>query len=433
MKFSAFGNKFAQDSGIRELMDDLGNALALNPDMIMMGGGNPGEIPELSSVFEAELRKLLEQGNLHSVLGQYDPPRGAPKFIDSLVTSLKEHYGWDISAKNIALSNGTQSSLFMLFNLFAGPTTEGERRQVLLPMAPEYIGYADTGIEQDMFAVCKPKITKTAPHRFRYEVDFDALVIDDSVGAVCVSRPGNPTGNIISDESIKLLAERCKKANVPFIIDGAYGLPFPNLTYVPAEPYWDENTILTLSLSKIGLPGVRTGIVIAHEDVISALATMNAVISLAPSSIGPAMIGDLLASGRLMSLSNDVVRPFYESKMRLATSVLDQAFEHSEISYFIHEPDGAMFLWLWFEGLPVSSRDLYLRLKKRGVLVVDGSYFFFGAGIGDWSHAEECIRVTYSQGGDSVAAGLKLIAEEVKLIFSEYTVQSTDRVDSVKL
>ena len=42
MKLSVFGEKFTRNSGIVELMDDLGSALVENPDMIMMGGRQPG-------------------------------------------------------------------------------------------------------------------------------------------------------------------------------------------------------------------------------------------------------------------------------------------------------------------------------------------------------------------------------------------------------
>ena len=75
-----------------------------------------------------------------------------------------------------------------------------------------------------------------------------------------------------------------------------------------------------------------------------------------------------------------------------------------------------MFLWLWFEGLPVSSLELYDRLKARGVLVVSGHYFFPGL-QGGWQHSRECLRVTYSQDDDQVAQGIRLIGDEVKKIY----------------
>ena len=50
MKLSVFGEKFTRESGIVGLMDDLGTALVDNPDMIMMGGGNPGRLPEAEAI-----------------------------------------------------------------------------------------------------------------------------------------------------------------------------------------------------------------------------------------------------------------------------------------------------------------------------------------------------------------------------------------------
>ncbi|MEJ2647410.1 MAG: hypothetical protein P8016_03240 [Sedimentisphaerales bacterium] len=47
MKVSTFGEKIATTSGIGRLMEDLGNALAINTNTLMLGGGNPAHIPEV--------------------------------------------------------------------------------------------------------------------------------------------------------------------------------------------------------------------------------------------------------------------------------------------------------------------------------------------------------------------------------------------------
>ncbi len=84
----------------------------------------------------------------------------------------------------------------------------------------------------------------------------------------------------------------------------------------------------------------------------------------------------------------------------------------------VHKPEGAFFLWLWFEGLPISSQQLYERLKQRGVLVVPGHYFF--PGLGDpWRHREECVRMNYAPDDDAVRRGIRLIAEEVRACQSQ--------------
>jgi valine--pyruvate aminotransferase len=79
----------------------------------------------------------------------------------------------------------------------------------------------------------------------------------------------------------------------------------------------------------------------------------------------------------------------------------------------IHQPEGAIFLWLWFEGLPISVQPLYERLKAKNVLVIAGHHFFPGLEE-DWKHKHECIRITYSSDSESVHEGIAIIAEEVR-------------------
>ena len=90
--------------------------------------------------------------------------------------------------------------------------------------------------------------------------------------------------------------------------------------------------------------------------------------------------------------------------------------ELAGVDYYIHKAEGAIFLWLWFPGLPVTSQELYRRLKQRGVLIIPGQYFFPGLDDDPWPHKQECIRMTYSMDDDVVRDGIKIMAEEVKAL-----------------
>jgi len=415
MKLSSFGQKFTANSGITSLMDDLGNALASGDDMIMMGGGNPGHIPEIQQRVQQILADMSRsEEDVRRVVGIYDPPQGEKQFIGSLADLLNREYGWDLKPENIALTNGSQAAFFMLFNMFGGRYGDGHRKHILLPLAPEYIGYADAGIEPELFRAVQPDISFTDAHEFKYRVDFDAVEVTGETGAICVSRPTNPTGNVITDEELNRLEALARQHDIPLIVDGAYGTPFPNLVFTAATPHWNDQIILCLSLSKLGLPAVRTGVVIASEPVIKALSSINAIMNLATGSFGAMLAEPLVKSGEILSLSNDVVCPFYRNKMEKAVAVFGQAMGEDSCRWYIHKPEGAMFLWLWFPGLPITSLELYQRLKARGVLVVSGHYFFPGLPEDDWKHRHECLRVTYSQDDDRVADGLRIIADEVK-------------------
>ena len=417
MKLSRFGQKFTSGAGIISLMDDLGRALAGDNEMIMMGGGNPGHLPEFQKLVKQRLRELAESDpSIRDLAGIYDPPQGNLGFINHCAALLKNEYGWDVGPENICLTNGSQTGFFILFNMFGGTFEDGDSKRIRLPLTPEYIGYTDQGLEEDLFVSNKPKIDLHDGHMFKYRVDFDNLDIGPETGAICVSRPTNPTGNVITDEEIEGLLELSHRHNVPLILDNAYGVPFPSIIFTQATPMWDENVIKCLSLSKLGLPAVRTGIIIAREEIIRAVSAMNAIISLAPSSFGPVLMEKLVSSGEILEIGANMIRPFYQDKCKRALESVHRELEG--IPYRVHTPEGSMFLWLWFENLPIPSSELYLRLKEHGVLVVSGHYFFPGLNQ-DWQHSNECVRLTYSQDDETVRKGIAIIGRVLKDIYQE--------------
>ena len=419
MKFSDFGKRFAGEIGIGELMDDLGDALVSDPAPLMLGGGNPAHITEVQALFRSRMKDILSSaGEFERVIGNYDTPQGAKAFVGALADLFRDEFGWSIGTENIALTNGSQNAFFSLFNLFAGKFEGGHSKQILLPLAPEYIGYSEVGLEPNFFQANRPEIELLDERLFKYRVDFDRLKMDDNIGAVCFSRPTNPTGNVVTDEEVSRLRELANAQGIPLIIDNAYGTPFPNIIYSKVQPVWDENIVLCLSLSKFGLPSLRTGIVIAREEIIQVISRMTSVFSLAPGSLGPALALDLVKSGEITRVSNEVVKPFYEEKANRAVAQLRREMG-DHIPMRIHKPEGALFLWLWFEGLPISSQELYQRLKKKGVLVVSGHYFFPGMEEDNWDHKGECIRVTYAHDEEVVAKGIRLIAEEIIKVFAQ--------------
>ncbi|EEZ86733.1 valine-pyruvate aminotransferase [Vibrio harveyi 1DA3] len=415
MQFSKFGEKFNQYSGITQLMDDLNDGLR-TPGAIMLGGGNPAAIPAMLDYFHQASEEMLASGELIAALANYDGPQGKDAFVKALAQLFRETYGWDISEKNISLTNGSQSGFFYLFNLLAGKQPDGSHKKVLLPIAPEYIGYGDAGIDEDIFVSYHPEIELLDNGLFKYHVDFEQLTVDDSVAAICASRPTNPTGNVLTDEEVRKLDKLARENNIPLIIDNAYGLPFPNIIFEDVEPFWNENTILCMSLSKLGLPGVRCGIVIASEEITQALTNMNGIISLAPGSVGPALANHIIGKGDLLKLSSEVIKPFYKQKSQRAVELLQEAI--TDERFRIHKPEGAIFLWLWFDELPITTMELYQRLKARGVLIVPGEYFFIGQ-KDEWDHAHQCLRMNYVQDDEMMQKGIAIIAEEVEKAYRE--------------
>ena len=414
MNFSKFASRFDSQSGIVQLMDDLGNAMSGNSDALMLGGGNPSHIPGVQQYFRDSLHRLIENPTLFAhAVGNYELPQGNQEFINAIVELMNKQYQWGIKAENVALTIGSQSAFFFLFNMLGGEDETGIHKQILLPMTPEYIGYSDVGLSDDLFYSYRPLIEKQDNHFFKYHVNFDDMNIRENTAAMCVSRPTNPTGNVLSDIEISRLLSLAETHDVPFIIDNAYGEPFPNIIFTETNPIWNKNIIYCMSLSKVGLPGTRTGIVIADEPVINLIRNMNAVINLATGNFGAMITKDLISSGEILRLSQFQIKPYYQAKVMHAVKIIHKELDGLE--YYIHKPEGAIFLWLWLPELPISSDELYERLKLRGVIVISGSHFFPGL-VEDWKHKHQCLRITYSMNEKIVEKGIKLIAKELKSI-----------------
>lgn len=412
MQLSYFGQKVTGNSGILELMDDLGRALAGGTQVAMFGGGNPAAIPAVQRrIAEHTARLLKHPQDFDAYVGNYDPPQGNSRFIQAIVQQLNSSLGWQLTPDNIAVTPGSQAGFFMLFNMLAGDSRQGKRK-ILFPLVPEYIGYADQGIQSDIFTAQLPDIELIGEHRFKYRVGFKHLTIGPEIAAICLSRPTNPTGNAVTDDELAHLSRLAQEHDIPLIIDNAYGLPFPGvITNSVMPPAWHENLICTFSLSKVGLPSSRVGIVVARPEIAKALGSMNAILNLSSPTFGQALGLSLLQDGSLMRACTDFIQPYYKQAVRYATDVLEQKL--TGLPYRIHQYEGAYFLWLWLPGLPITSKQLYDRLKKRGVIVVPGEYFFPGLEAPEWRHRYECVRINFARPKEEVDAGFAILAEEL--------------------
>lgn len=415
--YSKFGEKFTRYSGITQLMDDLGKANHSDDEnIIMLGGGNPALIPEPHDIFVSELKALIDNNEIDQMLSRYDGPKGSEVFIKALVEMFNTNYGWSLDESNIAITNGSQASFFTLFNLFAGEMPDGSYKKVLLPIAPEYIGYADQGLSVDMFVSVKPKIHELDNQQFKYQIDFDKLtqtLKQENIGVICISRPTNPTGNVITDDELDKLDQIAQENNTPLIVDNAYGNPFPGAIYTDATLSWNDNTILCMSLSKLGLPGIRTGIVIANHDTIEAMSRVGGILTLAPSSVGSTLVTRLVQNQEILSLANDVVKPFYQDKVEIAKAIFYEIFGGTSAK--LHKLEGAFFMWVWFPDLKITSEELYQQLKAKGVYIIPGHNFFIGMDD-SWPHQHQCIRINYAKDETTLRKGLGAIYKEV---FSE--------------
>ncbi len=405
--------KMTESNGILSLMSDLSDALAeTDEEACFLGGGNPAHVNAAEAIFRASFQELSENPHhLVSLLGDYAGPIGNKDIRELTAVYLSQKFNSNLSYKNIAFFNGSQNAFSYLLNCFSGTMEDGSFKKICLPIVPEYIGYADQTWEDHVFLANLPLVENISPFRFRYKIDSQNLNFEN-VGCITISRPTNPTGNIISTSELDFLSASAKKYNLPLLIDLAYGNPFPNLIGDSEPVKFSSEKILSLSFSKVGLPGVRFGIIIANEEVIEYLSAFGAVGNLSSGNLGAELARIFWRDDTLSLISNNILRPYYANKCKEALEIIDKTFQLYDIPYQIHLPEGGFFLWIYFSDLKISNRDLYSMCKREKVYIVSGHYFFPGF-TNDFSHREKCIRLTYCRSAREIVRGAEIIAEFV--------------------
>lgn len=429
LDLSIFGDKLSGQSGILDLMNDIGEAVALRPDLLALGGGNPAAIPEMQALWRKSAADFLaDAAAFDKALVCYDAPQGAPAFLDAFARLFAERFGLQTTAKNVAVVGGAQLGVFCLLNLLAGRTRDGRRRKTLIPASPEYVGYADMGVEPDFFVACPAKITfpnPNDPQIFKYVVDFEAVeraVAENEIAAILVSRPTNPSGNVLRRDELERLDALAERIGAWLIVDSAYGGPFPGIVEDETEldsVFWGRRTILTFSLSKIGLPGLRTGFVVAPEEIVERLAAITAIVGLTNGALGQRIARPFFENGEILRAAREIVRPYYRRRRAAAIEALFDELRRVGVDGRLHASEGAFFLWLWTPELKSGSKTLYRNLKERGVLAIPGDEFFYGLDDGGKAkrdsiyeaHRSQSLRISFSGAENVVERGVRIIAE----------------------
>ncbi|MEZ4560822.1 MAG: hypothetical protein R2854_31035 [Caldilineaceae bacterium] len=106
------------------------------------GRRQPQPHSAIQDYFATPWAALDSDYDFETLISNYSAPGGDRAFVAALVDLFNSRYGWGIGPENVALTNGSQTAFFFLFNMFAGTFLDGHKK-ILLPLAPEYIGYED--------------------------------------------------------------------------------------------------------------------------------------------------------------------------------------------------------------------------------------------------------------------------------------------------
>jgi valine--pyruvate aminotransferase len=420
-KLSQIGQSMTHLSGVRAIMKDIQETLDAHPDKVFynLSAGNPLLLPEVAAMWQKIASELLaDEKDFAQVIGRYGNSKGYQPFINAICDDFNSRYDLNLSSKNIIVTGGSSPIYFIISNAFGGADSSGQTKKILLPLLPDYTGYGSVTIDKNALYGCSPKIEKDLQnHTFKYTPDFDQIQIDETIGAIILSRPNNPSGNLLDQADLQKIIDQAAKFDIPVFVDSAYAVPYPALNFKEMQPVFGPNVIHVVSLSKTGLPGERIGVAIGDEKWIEVLESFATNIAIHSARFGQALATKAIKSGELAQLSKEVVRPFYQNKLE-EIKVACHKYLNPDLTWYLHDCQGGMFAWLWLENLPITDQELYTKLKEKGVIVVPGSGFFPGLQH-DWQHSHECIRLSLTSTQESINEGVRILSEMLQELYKK--------------
>ncbi|MBE6750480.1 MAG: pyridoxal phosphate-dependent aminotransferase [Ruminococcaceae bacterium] len=322
--------------------------------------GNPS-IPAPEKVREVMSKLILEKDAV--ALHGYTSAQGAPNVRKAISDDIKARFGINASPDSIYMTCGAAASLTISLTAIIN---SGDEVIVLAPFFPEYRVFAEK-------AGANVKVVKCRESDL--QIDFEALekAITNKTKAIIVNSPNNPSGVVLSEETIielsRLLNQKSQELGTDIYIIADE--PYRELVYgdkvVPYIPNYYDNTLVCYSFSKsLSLPGERIGYIFVPESV-KASKDVYAAVCGAGRALGFVCAPSLLqyTVAECLGLTADI--SIYEKNRNMLFNAL------SEYGFNVVKPDGAFYL---FMKSPESDANAFCeKAKKYELLLVPGDDF----------------------------------------------------------
>jgi aspartate/methionine/tyrosine aminotransferase len=236
----------------------------------------------------------------------------------------------------------------------------------------------------------------------RFDPDFVNLrkLLEKPAKLLIINSPNNPTGAAFTEAQLRTLVELGEKAGAWILSDEVYrGLAYgENVVAPPLTALSPERAIVTMSLSKVfGLPGLRTGWIVAPAAVREACLCFRDYIS-----ISPPKISDLLAEVAIRR-RDQVLERNRQLLNRNHRLLMEWAAAHRDFIRLETPQAGTTAFPKYLATMDSNTFGRRL-VEECGVLIVPGSCF----------EVENHFRLGFGCATDILQAGLEKIAEFLK-------------------
>ena len=361
--------------------------------VISLGIGEP-DMPTPKLVCEAA-KEALDKGITH-----YTPNAGTLSFRQAIAEKsyLKDlHYD---PKTEIIITNGGMGALSLLFLVLL------EKGDEVLIQDPQWLNYVAQVAYCDGTAV---RVPTDLAHNFEMQPETIEKLITPHTKALMINTPNNPTGSVMTRETMAKIAELAVKHDLLVISDDVYN----TLLYAGEEapciasfPGMKERTVIVNSFSKsYAMTGWRIGYVAGPRVEICAMTSFQSHATSNANSIAQYAAMKAL-QGDPQCVTNMVAQ--FEARRNAMVEKIN-----SIPGLSCMKPQGAFYIMLnitgvmgkTYNGRNIDSSQTFaeLLLADKHVAVVPGNAF----------EAEGFCRLSYAVAMESCMEGLRRIEEFV--------------------
>jgi GntR family transcriptional regulator/MocR family aminotransferase len=324
-----------------------------------------------SNLFPAEdFRKVLQAVMRRDGIDalDYGDRRGyAP--LRETITHILASQGLQTSPENVLITAGSQQALALVSQLLLEPG------DTILVESPTYSGALD------LFRALNFRIISVPVDSQGMQVDLLEKQLQQHHPKLVYTIPNfhNPTGTCLGGARRHELIILADRYNVPILEDDFVG----DLRYEgraqPALKALDPGgrVIHVSTFSKMLMPGLRVGFLVADGPVYDGLVKFKRVNDLATSSLNQRALHDYVTVGRYQAhlrRSSQIFRKRRDAMLKAIQRHLPGVLQ-------LDPPQGGLFLWLKLSG-NLSADELLPFAIREGVDFMPGSGFFLESADG---------------------------------------------------
>ena len=324
---------------------------------------------------------------------QYPPMTGLPELRQAVAAHYGRTQGLDLDwASEVTITSGATEALAVSF---LGLIEPGDEVIVFQPIYDSYLPVIRR-------AGGVPKLVTLKPPHWRFDRAMLEAAFSDKTRMVVLNNPMNPTGIVLPDEDLALLAEFCVAHDVVAVCDEVWEqVVFAGARHRPlmAYPGMRARCVKIGSAGKMfGLTGWKVGYLCAAPALTHALTRAHQFLTFttAPNLQTAVAWGLENAQGWFETMPRDLER----SRDRLAEGLRREGFA-------VRANDGTYFLNVDLAGSGISEgdRDFCLRaVREAGVAAIPVSAFY------ETSPVTHIVRLCFSKGDPVLDDGILRLA-----------------------